>query len=416
MSGEQGDCDVVVIGGGPAGLRTSAALAQAGLRVVLAEEHVEVGEPRHCTGIVGKASFDLMRLPKEVIQHQLRSAIAISPQGARARLSRRRIQAYVVDRAALDQRLFRQAVVSGAQPLIGHRCVSVCVTTGGVSADLVSSQGVPRTLVASVLVIATGAQYRLHRQVGLASPRSFLASSQTEVQIDGAEETELYFGRDIAEGSFAWMVPLSNHVARVGVTAAQHAPRYMERLLRSPWLAARVKAQLRPIRHRPIPIQSVESSVADRVVLVGDAAGQVKPMTGGGIYYSLLCADLAAQAIIRAFNAVEFSRSSLGWYEEQWRKAIDFELKAGWYLRQLLSKLEDAELEALIAWIKHPHVSRLIQLHANFDWHARLIQSIVKQPMFWSVIYKCLQPQLKTWFFRNLLEAEPGHARGAHVA
>src|SRR5262249_58859100 len=107
--------------------------------------------------------------------------------------------------------------------------------------------------------------------------------------------------------------------AKVGVMAASNARAILERLLDDLARAGRISAPRGPVVARLLPLAPLLRTYADRVLVVGDAAGLVKPTTGGGIYYSLLSAQWAAEAVGRAFDRGAFSTAPIGTYEGTWR-------------------------------------------------------------------------------------------------
>jgi digeranylgeranylglycerophospholipid reductase len=378
--------DVLIIGAGPAGCWSALRLARAGLRVAVIEEHLVIGRPRHCTGIIGREAFERFPLPTEAIQQRLASARFFSPQGDMVRVARKEPQAYVVDRAEFDLALARQAEKAGSKFYLGRRCVRLSTAEARLEATM-QRDGRTETLQAPVGLLAAGCHYRLHSQVGLEPPSSFLDSTQAELEAEGFSEVEVYFGQTIAPRSFAWTVPVGPGRVRIGVTADSTSLAAFYRLLHHPSLHGRVRVTHPPsIRKRAIPIGIVARSYADRVLAVGDAAGQVKPTTGGGIYYSILCADLAANTLLRAFSVGDFSKRVLGSYQQAWRGAIGRDIRLGLFIRGQLSRCSDHQIVSLIRLCREPRVLELIHQEAVFDWHYGLILEFLKLPAFWKTL------------------------------
>jgi flavin-dependent dehydrogenase len=301
------------------------------------------------------------------------------------RVAKETTQAYVVDRAEFDLALAEQAVAAGADFYVGLRCVRLNTTDAGIEATL-RSEGRSESLKAQTAVLAAGCHYRLHAQVGLEPPSDFLDSTQAELEADGFPEVEVYLGQAIAPGSFAWAVPVGPGRVRIGVTSSTASLDAFHRLLRHPWLRGRMKKAHPDVRKRAIPIGIVGKSYTRRVLAVGDAAGQVKPTTGGGIFYSILCADLAANSLLRAFSAGDFSQRSLESYQKAWLKEIGRDLRFGLFIRSLLSRCSDQRLENFIRLCREPHLLNLIHQRADFDWHHGLILELIKLPDFWKTL------------------------------
>jgi len=377
--------DVLIVGAGPAGCWSALRMARAGLHVAVIEEHPVIGRPRHCTGIIGREVFDRFPLPIETVQQRLFSARFFSPLGDMVRVAKEAPQAYVVDRAEFDLALAQQAEAAGAKFYLGRRCVRLDTAEARLEAT-VRWDGRSEILNAPVGLLAAGCHYRLHPQAGLEPPSNFLDSTQAELEADGFSEVEVYFGQAIAPRSFAWVVPVGSGHVRIGVTAHHASLAAFRRLLQQPWIEEKVREKHPFIRKRAIPIGIVSKSYANRILAVGDAAGQVKPTTGGGIYYSILCADLAVDTLLKAFSMGDFSKRVLGSYQQAWRNAIGRDLRFGLFIRELFSRCSDQQIESLIRLCQEPKVLNLIHQQADFDWHHRLILEFLKLPALWKTL------------------------------
>ena len=171
--------DVIVVGGGPGGLYTATLLARAGFEVTLLEEHAVTGQPVHCTGVLAAEAFDEFNLPRESVLNPLRTAQFFSPSGLTISHTTASIEALVVDRAAFDQGLYNQALDAGVTVRLGSRVANVTVSDRQV--EVVTGA---RTFHARALVLACGANYSLHRRLGLGMPAALLRSAQLEMQAE----------------------------------------------------------------------------------------------------------------------------------------------------------------------------------------------------------------------------------------
>ncbi len=163
---------------------------------------------------------------------------------------------------------------------------------------------------ARACVIACGANYALQRTLGLGLPRVFLQSAQMELPAGRLGDVEIRFGHDVAPLGFGWVVPVRRDhgsYARVGVMCGRDSRRHFDRLLRevSPRWAINAEgpggSRLTP-RQKILPLAPIPRTFADRVLAIGDAAGLVKATTGGGIYYSLVSGDMAADVLTGALT------------------------------------------------------------------------------------------------------------------
>ena len=371
--------DVVIIGGGPAGLYAGARLAAAGVCTTLLEEHPAAGDPVHCTGVLAAEAFGEFNLARRSILNELTTARFWSPAGRQISYCGPHVEALVIDRRVFDQDLYAKAKAAGVTVQQGSRATGVAVDHTGVTVK--SSAGDIR---ARVVVLACGANYALHRQVGLGMPRMFLHTAQMELTARNLGDVELHFGSEIAPKGFGWIVPvLRGHQsrARVGVMCESDAPRYFARLtgrVAERW-GIRAEELGRP-RQKILPLAPLSRTYGDRLLAVGDAAGLVKPTTGGGIYYSLVSAALAADVLIDALLQNDLSASRLAPYERQWRGRLSAEFQAQLELRLAAHRMTDEDIEDLFELARTDGVMPIVRRTASFNRHRKLIIELLKHP------------------------------------
>jgi digeranylgeranylglycerophospholipid reductase len=370
--------DVVIVGGGPAGLLAATRCAEAGLDVLVLEEHSTIGEPTHCTGIVSLETAEFAKVPEEIIVGRLSRARLHAPDGQAYELAwDAPEQILAIDRAAFDRELARQARAAGAQVQTGARVDGVAP-----GPDRVEVIAGGSTVRARACVLACGVTYRFQRRLGLGLPGQIVHTAQLEVDARPGESVELYFGRSVAPEGFGWAVPVGqNGHARlkVGVMAQGDAAAALEGLLLRPDLKGRlVGLPGRPIQ-RVLPLRPAPKSFGDQVLVVGDAGGFTKPTTGGGIFYSLLTASLAAETLIEAFKHDRFDAGFLSRYERRWRRRLGRELVVGGWLRNLVAELPDEDIATLLRGLAQEDVQAVMRGTARFNWHADVILALLRR-------------------------------------
>ncbi len=378
--------DAVVVGGGPAGLYAGWKLARAGFRVALFEEHPTSGRPVHCTGVLAADAFDEFGLPDDSVLNQLRTVQFHAPSGAVIEYATPTVEAVVIDRVQFDRRLAERASLAGVEMSYGERVTGVDVQPGGVRVTTPSA-----SIDARVCVLACGANYAVQRKLRLGMPRLLLHSAQAEVAASRVGDVEVYFGERVAPHGFAWVVPVQRErpYVRVGVMCAQHADRHFDRLLEliGPRWGVDAAARCQP-RQKILPLGPIERTFADRVVVLGDAAGIVKPTTGGGIYYSLLTASLACETLATALAGGDTSAAVLAEYQVQWRKRLGAELRWQLFLRRIAQRLTDEEIDGLFALARTDGLMPLVRRTAAFNRHRDFIVALLKHPPARRVLFR----------------------------
>jgi geranylgeranyl reductase family protein len=370
--------DVAVIGGGPGGLHAATLLADAGFIVTLFEEHTDVGEPVHCTGVLADDAFDEFDLSRASILNTLSTARFVSPAGFQISYTTPSIEAHVVDRRLLDRTIAQRTMRAGARLCAGRRVRNLELTAEGMRIDIDGGDAVH----ARAVVLACGANYGLQRRFGLGMPTVSLNSAQLEVPALRGGDVEVYFGSDWAPGGFAWAVPVSRRTGafvRVGLMCEGDAAVYFRQFVNRVGPSWGIPSELvgEP-RRRVLPLSSLSRTFASRLLVVGDAAGLVKPTTGGGIYYSLVSAALAAETLIPALRSDQLHEEALAVYQQRWRKRLGPEFQSQLALRMLAQRMSDAEIDSLFDLALKDGVMPIVRAKAKFNQHRHLIAGLFR--------------------------------------
>jgi len=388
------DYDLIVAGAGPAGGMAALTAAKAGLRVALVEEHPEVGSPAHCSGKIQLHAFREFNLPDHLIMNTLRAGAFYAPDGSVAKVRRAEPDSHVVDRAAFDRWLADEAQRHGAELILSAR-LTAAERQNGVMRVRGQRNGRAVTLAARLIVDAEGARPVLPASLGLQLPRAHVLGLQYQmdrVQLEEEDCPEIYLGQGYAPGFFAWIMPIGAGRARAGLCVdprltSRGPVHYLERLIREHPVASR-RLRGAVIERKlagPIPVLGARRpSVVEGMLIAGDAAGQVKATSGGGIYFALIAGRLAAQAAQRFLGG---EGGALRWYEAQWRRRFGRELHATAFARATLNHMTDAELSAFVTSIgDDERFCRMVERRGDTAYQSRLVAPVLAAALRWSLV------------------------------
>lgn len=363
--------DVLVIGGGPAGSVAARKCAERGLEVTVVEDHGEIGRPVRCGGLVSPRALETCGLDSgsDFVLREIRGAHVHSPSGGVTELDGRRTRALVVDREAMDRRLADMAVEAGAELRLE--------TSAGIEGLDVHVDGVP--VEPEVVVDASGARCLVGKDHGL-MPYKVVPAYQATIQ--GAETlsedfVEVFLGNYWAPGFFSWAIPVDGG-ARVGLGTdpGENPRKFVDRFFDEHPAGERLSGEIVSIEPGPIPMGPPRRTVVDRFLMVGDAAGQAKPTSGGGVYTGAVAARSAA----RAAAGFILDGKSLGKYESLWRSRIGGELWFGMRVHRALSRASDDEIERFVETVEG--AMSLVRRRGDIDHPSALAKSLLSKPSY----------------------------------
>ena len=366
--------NTIIIGAGPVGSYLANKLTQLGYSVLVLEKKQSPGQNICCTGIISKECFDLLDLAENVTLKQANSAKFFAPSGKCLRFWHKDEVAVITDRPALEQALVNKALSIGTDYNFSSRVTNIESAADHLLVR-VNNQNKETIFKAQTAVIATGYCSDIPKNLGMGKISNLSIGAQAEVNVSDIDEVEIYLNQQVAPGGFAWLVPTKDNKGLAGLITQQQPEWHLNQLMLTLQTHGKITSCEANRNYAVIPLQPLPKTYTDRILVVGEAAGQIKPATGGGIYYGILCADIAASVLHRAFTSANFSAANLSAYQKQWQKRLRRELTIGYWSQRLWSKLSNSHIEYLFTIAQRKHLPELISTADNFsfDWHSRLL-------------------------------------------
>lgn len=394
--------DVVVVGAGPVGSTAARYAALNGAKVLLLEEHQSIGSPVGCTGLLSTRAVAECELKPsdEFVFNSVRGAFVHAPDGQSLPIDGKQTKAYVVSRKNFDRKLAVMALEEGVELSLRTRAIgfekgNLEIGTGEKKSYPVKLRilrnGMLETISISVVIGADGVKSRIASYAGLEKPARVLPGIQIEAPYSSEDSdfVELFPGSS-APGFFAWTVPIDEKISRIGLALEpglaykndrqESSPLYyLEKFLSSnPHVKSRYSGGMLDFVVGGIPIGPPERTVSDGVLLVGDAAGQAKPTSAGGIYTGAFAAKIAGKIAAEAALEGNNSAQRLSEYDLLWRKGLGKELDIGMRIHDYMGRLEDRQLNDLIGSLNTPSILKIITEYGDMDHPSVLM----RKPMF----------------------------------
>ena len=320
---------IIIVGAGPAGSYLASMLAEAGKEVTLIEEHPEVGNPIQCTGILSSSSKALnVNIPNEIIVNRIKKVELIAPNNNNVTFNLKEDD-LILDRKELDKYLADFAINKGAKLKLSTRF-------NGYENNKVAlrDKGEVTYHEVEALVGADGPNSQVAKAANLYGSRRFWVARQCRAKIKSDKELfKVYFNTEISPDFFGWVVPENEEIARIGIGAEKDSEQYFKKFLANLGNPEIIDYQsgLIPI-YDPSPKRS-----NNNVYLIGDAALQVKAISGGGIIKGMLAAEELNKALLQNLD-----------YERLWRKRMGLDLWINLKIRKLLNKFSNQDYNKLI--------------------------------------------------------------------
>lgn len=347
------DFDVIIAGGSVAGLLCAREISSKGFSVLVIEEDYEIGTPEHCGGLVSIAGLEeLGVIPfRKTFDHMIESADIISPNGNSFTINSKKQKVIEISRRELDKQIAFQAQKNGA--VIKVRTSFQEVTNTGIR----TNEG---EIDCKIFVDARGVSSIIHKD-----RTGILSSAQYEIYANWIKKgkVEVIFDQKKYPGFFAWIIPSNEGKGKVGVAGRGiNVSETMENILKD-------KGEFSTIRKIFAPIWingPIKNFVEGKTVIIGDAAGQAKPTTAGGIFTSGMGGVYAGQAISKFLKTNK--KEDLDQYQKRWTDRFGKEFEKQLLARKILERIDNTTINKLFESIT-PEITKEISEKDDFDFH-----------------------------------------------
>lgn len=390
------DYDVAIVGGGPIGSTLAYKIAKEGYKVAILDKKKEIGIPLQCAGIVSKKLMDVNEIPDNLILNSVKGAYLHSSNNT-LKVEKNHTEAFIIDRIAYDKFLAERAVNNGVKFFNQYKVTYIdsdngiirCQNNMVVSAKIIVGADGSKSFVSSLI----------NEKFNYFNASQYLVEINTSsrdnmINTNAVEFVDLFAISKILPG-FLWCIPTSDSSFRVGLFSNNSYKDQKEILNSFLDNDERFKeSSIIEKYHGKIPIfDKNKKIIKDRILLIGDAASQLKPTTGGGLIIGFDTTNLAKDAIIKSLDNdnINFLKD----YEQNFKKKYAKELNYQIRVQKTLENLSDNDLDFMFTKLKEKNAEEIISKYGDMDKQSILVKEFIKRGLIFSIIPKV--------FFRKLI-------------
>ncbi|WP_414470519.1 NAD(P)/FAD-dependent oxidoreductase [Methanobacterium sp. ACI-7] len=379
--------DVIVVGGRVAGSVSSLFASKNGANVLMIEKKQEIGVPLQCAEATTEKTFQTLGIKpsSKYIRTTIYGGDIHSPDGNSFRMDGNNEKGYILDRKVFDKSLAIESADAGTDIMVKTNVKDLIIKDGKVSGVIARHLGNTIEIESDLVIAADGIESNIARMAGLNSTWglndmcSCVQYKMTGIETD-PNYMQFYFGNDVAPGGYVWIFPNDNGVTSVGIgirTSKETAYGYLNKF------TSNLGGTPIEINVGGVPVSGpIEKTYTDGLMVVGDAAGHVDPITGGGIDLAAVCGKIAGMVAAESIRSGNTSSKFLKRYEELWRDEIGNTIKRSLKYRKIMDKLNDKELNVLIKFMKERDLNSisatsLLSLAKESPSLFRLIKDII---------------------------------------
>lgn len=359
--------DVVVVGGRIGGSISSLYASQGDVDVLMIEKRQEIGSPVQCAEGTTLSTFETLEMKphKRYISTEIDGATVHAPDGRMIDLEEvthanfldgSGYKGYILDRKIFDKHMAIESAKTGTEIMMKTTVKDLIMRQGKVCGVVAKHLGKTMEIEADVVIAADGVESNMARLAGLTKPnKTHDIGSCAQYELVGLDidprRLNFYFGNEIAPGGYLWMFPKGEDTVNVGlgIRSSKHtAYEYLNRFISKFDGVIPVELNI-----GGVPLSGpIDKTYSDGLLVVGDAAGQVDPVTGGGIHTTAFSAKVAGQVAAEAVKNEDTSAGVLRGYDDSWREKFGDSLKLSLKYRKAADKLTDKDINALAEFLE----------------------------------------------------------------
>ena len=366
----QNKYDVVVVGGGPAGSMAAWEAAKRGVSVCMLEKDRDIGYPVRCGEAAGESGLrQFVEIEDSWIAEKITSVKLVSPNLTSVDIDFAAETGYILNRRIFDYDLSRYAANAGAEVYTKAYVKNVLANNGEVNGVVLDYLGEEKQIQAKIVIGADGLTSRVGRWAGLKTlvrmkdMESAVQYSVANVDIE-PNKMIMYVGMNHAPGGYIWVFPKGKKFANIGIGISgkyskhKSAQKYLDEFMEREYPDAAILTTM----CGGVPCaKPMEKPVADGIMLVGDAAHQINPMTGGGIVAGMKGGWIAGQVAAEAIKKNDYSEDSLLEYPKRMRKDFGKNHERFYKIKEVTEKLTNEELDSIAEKVLSiPHNKRTL--------------------------------------------------------
>lgn len=380
--------DVIVVGAGPAGSIAAKTAAMKGLSVLMIEKRQEIGDPVRCAEGVSKVWLRKHIEPDHRwICADVKGSRIFSPDGTMIEMAEEIAGGevgYVLERKIFDRALAYESAKAGAEVMVKTRATGLIIENGFVRGVRLTHLGEEKEVRSKLVIGADGVESKVGRWAGIDTsikPVDLETCAQFLMSGTGIDQNYCYFylGNEIAPCGYIWIFPKGEDLANVGIgilgnkSGKKHAVDYLKDFVGQKFPDAKILE----IDVGGVPVSgSIERTIANGLMLVGDAARQSDPITGGGIINAMEAGKIAGEVAYEAISRNDVSTSMLELYEKRWRQTIGLEIDNSLIVKDVFVSFTDKEINSLahsLEGVNFSSMSLIDLLYALFKANKKLL-------------------------------------------